>query len=73
MAISKKNKDWKALPEYMKEKTLQVMKAPKGAFSVDDIEKIKAEFASNGVDLIVVLYGNNAPRPPEFERILVMK
>lgn len=73
MGISKKQAGWKTLPEHVKEKTLQIMTAPKGAFSADDIKKIKSEFAANGVDLIVVLYGNNALREPQFQRMLVMK
>lgn len=50
----------------MNKRVIQVMVASKSAFSLDEVEKVKADFASKGVELIVVLYGNNAIRPPEF-------
>lgn len=53
----------------MQENRVQVMKAPKGAFSKEDIAKIKAEFKCQGIDLIVVSYNNNAVQAPEFQRL----
>ena len=46
---------------------MTIMKAPKAAFAEGDIEKIKKDFSDAGVRLVVVLYGNNAPKSPEFQ------
>jgi hypothetical protein len=56
---------------HLPEKTVHIMKAPKGAFTRDDIAAIKNDFAKKGVNLIVVLYNSNSPREPQFDRMIV--
>jgi hypothetical protein len=49
------------------EKRISIMRSPRSAVTPEMVEEIRAEFAKQGIDLIVVLYGNNAVRPPDFD------
>lgn len=44
-----------------------IMKTPKAAFSVKELEALKKDFSKNGITLIVVAYGNNSPWAPDID------
>jgi len=54
-------------------KRITIMRAPYSAVTLEGVKEIRAEFAKQGIDLIVVLYGNNAVRPPDFEHTWVVR
>jgi len=54
----------------MDNRSVILMVAPRGAFSLETVDSLVKIMAGVEIDLIPVLYGNNAVHPPEFISVL---